>query len=50
MKIKKEYSILLAVIIALSLYLTLRNPDRTQYQLPEVPEVARSRNQTSPLS
>lgn len=41
MKIKKEYSILLAVIIALSLYLTLRNPDRTQYQLPEVPEVDR---------
>ena len=41
MKIKKEYSILLAVIIGLSLYLTLRNPDRTQYQLPEVPEVDR---------
>ncbi len=41
MKIKKEYSILLAVIIALSLYLTLRNPDRTLYKLPEVPEVAR---------
>lgn len=41
MKIKKEYSILLAVIIALSLYLTLRNPDRTLYKLPKVPEVAR---------
>lgn len=39
MKIKKEYPILIAVIIALSLYLILRNPDRTRYQLPKLPEV-----------
>lgn len=39
MKIKKEYTILIAVIIALSLYLILRNPDRTRYQLPRLPDV-----------
>lgn len=39
MKIKKEYIILIAVIIALSLYLILRSPDRTQYQLPTLPDV-----------
>ena len=39
MKIKKEYTILIAIIIALSLYLILHNPDRTQYQLPKLPDV-----------
>jgi hypothetical protein len=39
MNIKKEYTILIAVIIALSLYLILRNPDRTRYQLPRLPDV-----------
>jgi len=40
MKVKKEYIILAVVIIALSVYLTMRSTDRTQYQLPEVPPVA----------
>ncbi|MDY6970781.1 MAG: DUF4340 domain-containing protein [Thermodesulfobacteriota bacterium] len=40
MKTKKEFIILVAIIIALSLYLMLRNPDRTNYQLPETPTVA----------
>jgi hypothetical protein len=40
MKIKKEYTILIAIIIALSLYLILRSPDRTRYQLPKLPGVA----------
>ena len=40
MKIKKEFIILVAIIIALSLYLILRNPDRTNYRLPKVPAVA----------
>jgi hypothetical protein len=40
MKIKKEYVILLAVIMALSLYLVLRNTDRTRYELPEIPPIA----------
>lgn len=39
MKIKKEYTILIAIIIALSLYLILRSPDRTHYQLPKLPDV-----------
>jgi hypothetical protein len=37
MKIKKEYIILVALIVALSLYLILRNPDRAHYRLPELP-------------
>jgi hypothetical protein len=41
MRIKKEYLVLVAVIIALSLYLILRNPDRTHYQLPQIPDVSR---------
>ena len=39
MKIKKEYTILFLVIIALSLYLFLRQDDRTQYELPQLPAV-----------
>jgi hypothetical protein len=39
MKIKREYIILVAVILALSLYLVLRSPDRTHYQLPELEEI-----------
>jgi hypothetical protein len=35
MKLKKEYIILLLIIIALSVYLFTRNTDRTHYQLPE---------------
>ena len=40
MKIKKEYIILAVVIIALTVYLVMRSSDRTQYQLPDVPQVA----------
>ncbi|MDY6952334.1 MAG: DUF4340 domain-containing protein [Thermodesulfobacteriota bacterium] len=40
MKVKKEYIILGAVIVALSLYLVFRNPDRTHYELPTIPEMA----------
>ena len=41
MKTKKEYCILSAIIIALVLYLILRNPDRTLYTLPEIPQVSK---------
>ncbi len=40
MKVKKEYIILTVVIIALTVYLVMRSSDRTQYQLPDVPQVA----------
>ena len=40
MKFKKEYIILLVVIIGLSVYLYSRRSDRTLYQLPELPEVS----------
>jgi len=40
MKIKKEYITLLVLIAALSAYLALRKPDRTQYQIPKVPDMA----------
>lgn len=40
MKIKKEFIILPLVIIALSAYLLMRSSDRTQYQLPDIPQVA----------
>lgn len=39
MKLKKEYIILVLVIIALSVYLYLRSADRTLYELPELPPV-----------
>lgn len=41
MNIKKEYIILIAIIISLSLYLILRSPDRTRYHLPKLPDVLR---------
>ncbi|MEE4263357.1 MAG: DUF4340 domain-containing protein [Desulfobacteraceae bacterium] len=40
MKLKKEYIILVAIIIALSVYLAMRTSDRTQYRLPDVPLIA----------
>ncbi len=40
MKVKKEYIILAVVIIALTVYLVMRSSDRTQYQLPDVPQIA----------
>jgi hypothetical protein len=39
MKAKKEYIVLIVVILALGLYLFFRTPDRSQYQLPRLPEV-----------
>jgi len=42
MKIRKEYIILFAVILALSLYLLLRKQDRTHYKVPEVPPIAQA--------
>jgi hypothetical protein len=41
-RIRKEYIILVAVIIALSLYLFLRKQDRTHYTVPEVSPLARA--------
>lgn len=40
MKIRKEYVVLISIIIALCIYLILRTPDRTNYQLPKLPEIA----------
>ncbi|MDY6838274.1 MAG: DUF4340 domain-containing protein [Thermodesulfobacteriota bacterium] len=40
MKVKKEYIILGAVIVALSVYLVFHDPDRTHYELPTIPEMA----------
>jgi hypothetical protein len=42
MKIKKEYLILFILIIALSLYLVLRKPDRSHYRLPNIAQVSTS--------
>ena len=39
MKIKKEYIILVLVIIVLSVYLYKRSANRTLYELPEIPQV-----------
>ena len=36
MKVKKEYIILLLIIVGLSVYLATRSTDRTHYQLPEM--------------
>lgn len=41
MKLKKEYIILAVIIVALTLYLVLHQTDRTHYQLPVFPEVAK---------
>ena len=37
MKVKKEYFILAAIIVALSFYLSFREKDRAHYELPEIP-------------
>ena len=39
MKIKKEYIILVLVIVVLSVYLYKRSADRTLYELPQIPQV-----------
>ena len=38
---KKEYFILFALIIGLSVYLMMRETDKIEYELPEVPQIAR---------
>jgi hypothetical protein len=42
MKVKKEYVILLLIIIGLSFYLLRRTEDRTLYELPDLPAVSPS--------
>ena len=39
MKLKKEYIVLVLIIIALSAYLYMRSADRTLYQLPQIPPI-----------
>ena len=41
MKRKKELIILAIITLALVLYLTFRNQNRTQYQLPEIPQISK---------
>ncbi|MBW2407095.1 MAG: DUF4340 domain-containing protein [Deltaproteobacteria bacterium] len=40
MKLKKEYFVLAAILVALILYLALHRSNRTHYQLPELTEVS----------
>jgi hypothetical protein len=40
MKMKKEYLILAAVIVGLSIYLFARKTDRALYELPQLPEIS----------
>ena len=40
MKLKKEYFILAAILVALILYLALHRSNKTHYQLPELSEVS----------
>ena len=40
MRVKKEYGILVAIIVALVLYLVLREREKTHYRLPELPRLA----------
>lgn len=40
MKLKKEYIILTAILVALILYLALHRSNRTHYQLPELSEIS----------
>jgi hypothetical protein len=42
MKIKKEYVVLFTLILALAIYLMLRNPDSTHYRLPDVPDIGKT--------
>lgn len=41
MKIKKEYIILVLIIVVLSVYLFMRKTDRTLYELPVLPEISK---------
>jgi hypothetical protein len=42
MKVKKEYIILVVLILALSLYLLFRKTDKTNYELPKLPLLSRT--------
>jgi hypothetical protein len=42
MKVKKEYLILLLIIVALSVYLFMRKEDRTLYELPVLPGISKN--------
>jgi hypothetical protein len=41
MRVKKEYIFIVAIILALALYLLLRKTDRTHYQLPKIPQLSK---------
>ena len=41
MKLKKEYIILALIIIGISVYLYMRKTDRTLYQTPDIPKIAK---------
>ncbi|MGD9307311.1 MAG: DUF4340 domain-containing protein [Desulfobacterales bacterium] len=41
MKVKKEYLVLLVIIVALSVYLFMRKEDRTLYELPVLPGISK---------
>lgn len=41
MKAKKEFVLLIIIIIALSLYLIFRTTNKTHYQLPHIPEIVK---------
>ena len=41
MKIKKEFIILIFIIVVLSVFLMFQKTDKTYYTLPELPEIAR---------
>ena len=43
MKLKKEYIILVSVIVVLILYLVLHRTDRTHYQLPNISEIPKNK-------
>lgn len=43
MKVKIEYLVLGALIVALSVYLAVRGRDRTHYKLPQLPKIASDR-------
>jgi hypothetical protein len=40
MKLKKEYFILVVIMVALVLYLVLHRSNRTHYKLPDIPEIS----------
>ncbi len=41
MKIKKEYIVLAAIILCLSLYLVFQKTDKTGYNLPDIPDISK---------